>query len=83
MDAQVVDADIGDLGQQAHSVPESLQIYNWLAGNIAREQERAAFGHCIAARPDQGDDLVRDRHPVDAALFGTGRLLGTRSPDRG
>ena len=73
--AQIVDADIRDFGLQAHSVPESLQVYNRLPGNIAGKQKGAALRHGIAAQAYQGDGLVGDWHAVDTALFGVGGLL--------
>ncbi len=45
---------------------------------IALEKERAARGHDIPTQPDKGNGLMRDRHAVDAALFGVGRLLCQR-----
>lgn len=76
---QVVDADVGDLGDLLHLGPEALGIADRLIGDVAREQERAAFGHDFPAEADKSYGLVRDRHAVDAALLGTGSLLG---PDR-
>lgn len=75
--AQVVDADVRDLSLHAHPFPEALEVDHRLARDIAGEEERAALWHCIPAQTDQCDSLMRDRHAVDAALFGVGRLLGT------
>jgi hypothetical protein len=73
--AQIVNADIGDVGLHAHPFPKALEIDHRLARYIAGEEVGAALGHGIPAQPDQGDGLVRDRHPVDATLFGIGRLF--------
>ena len=73
---QIMDANVGDFSLHAHPLPETLEVNHRLARDIAREEEGAALRHGIAAQADQGDCLVRDRHPVDAALFGVGRLLG-------
>lgn len=56
--------------------PEPLEIDHRLAGHITGKEEGATFRHGIAAQPDQGDGLMRDRHAVDAALLGVGGLLG-------
>ena len=77
--AQVVDADVGDLRDLLHLWPEALGIADRLVGHVAGEEEGTALRHDLPPQPDQGHCLVRDRHPVDAALFGVGGLLG---PDR-
>ena len=63
----------------AHPLPEALEVNHRLARHIAGEGEGPALGHSITAQGDQGDRLVGNRHTVDAALLGVGRLLG---PDR-
>ena len=68
-------ADVGDLSHLLHLGPEALGITHWLVGHVAREEEGAALRHDFAVEADQGHGLVRDRHAVDATLFGLGRPL--------
>ena len=74
--AQIVDAYVFDVGLYADTLPKPGQISHRLARHVAWKQEGAAFRRRDAAETDQRDRLVRYRHPVHAALFGVGRLLG-------
>jgi hypothetical protein len=53
--AEVVDADIGDLGDLLHFRPETLGITDGLIGDVTVEEERAAMGHRITT-PDSNYD---------------------------
>ena len=76
--AQIVNADVGYVNLHAHPFPEPFKIDHRLTRDIAGEEKRTALGHGVTAQTDQGDGLVGDRYPVDAALLGIGGLL---SPD--
>lgn len=47
--AEIVDADVGDLGLHAHSLPEALEVNHRLPWHIAGEQEAAALWHGVTA----------------------------------
>ena len=74
--AQVVDADVRDVCLPAHPLPEAFEVNHRLARHITEEEEAVALGHGIPAQAYEGDGLVRDWHPVVAALLDIGGLLG-------
>jgi len=56
--AQIVDADVGNVGLHAHPLPEAFEVNHRLVGHVKVEEEMAAFGHGITGQADPGDGMM-------------------------